>query len=138
MKRKLLIILMALGLLALLPATALAANGVLSGSGDGNDPYIIEDEEDLAAFRDSVNSGNTYAGKYIELRANKTYDLSGQAWTPIGNSARGSIVEGTTKYFAGHFDGKNATITGLNNQGYVPISDSLKEGGAEPDEYLFG
>lgn len=138
MKRKLLIILMALGLLALLPATALAANGVLSGNGDVNDPYIIEDEEDLAAFRDSVNDGNTYAGKYIELRANKTYDLSGQAWTPIGNSARGSIVEGTTKYFAGHFDGKNATITGLNNQGYVPISDSLKEGGAEPDEYLFG
>lgn len=79
MKRKLLIILMALGLLALLPATALAANGVLSGNGDVNDPYIIEDEEDLAAFRDSVNSGNTYAGKYIELRANKTYDLSGQA-----------------------------------------------------------
>ncbi len=56
MKRKLLIILMALGLLALLPATALAANGVLSGNGDVNDPYIIEDEEDLAAFRDSVNA----------------------------------------------------------------------------------
>lgn len=137
MKRKLLIILMALGLLALLPATALAANGVLSGNGDVNDPYIIEDEEDLATFRDSVNSGNTYAGKYIELRANKTYDLSGQAWTPIGNSAR-ETIDSDTKYFAGHFDGKNATITGLNNQGYVPISDSLKEGGVEPDEYLFG
>lgn len=66
-------------------------------------PISLKMKKIWPAFRDSVNDGNTYAGKYIELRANKTYDLSGQAWTPIGNSARGSIVEGTTKYFAGAF-----------------------------------
>lgn len=126
MKRKLLIILMALGLLALLPATALAANGVLSGNGDVNDPYIIEDEEDLAAFRDSVNDGNTYAGKYIELRANKTMIFLVRPGRQLAIALGAVLSRVLPNISPVHFDGKNATITGLNNQGYVPISDSLK------------
>ena len=61
MKRKLLIILMALGLLALLPATALADDIFASGEGTADDPFVIETVEQLAAFRDRVNSGKTYA-----------------------------------------------------------------------------
>ena len=65
-------------------------------SGDGKEatPYIINSLEQLKAFRDSVNTGNTYEGKYIKLTA--SVDLSGENWEPIG---RGD------KPFLGDFDG---------------------------------
>ena len=86
MKRKLLTALLAVAILALLPATALADDIFADGNGTENDPYIIETVEQLEAFRDSVNDGNTYAGEYIELVAGETYDLSmlDEDWTPIG------------------------------------------------------
>ncbi len=107
MKRKLLTALLAVAILALLPATALADDIFADGNGTENDPYIIETVEQLEAFRDSVNDGNTYAGEYIELVAGETYDLSmlDEDWTPIGTYSAP---------FSGHFDGKGATITGLN------------------------
>ena len=107
MKRKLLIILMALGLLALLPATALADDIFASGEGTADDPFVIETVEQLAAFRDSVNSGKTYAKQYIELVDGRIYDLSdlGKEWTPIGQSP--------STPFSGHFDGKGANIDNM-------------------------
>ena len=65
-----------------------------SGDGKQTTPYIINSLEQLKAFRDSVNAGNTYANKYIKLTAN--VDLSGENWEPIG---RGD------KPFKGKFDG---------------------------------
>ena len=65
-----------------------------SGDGTQTTPYIINSLEQLKAFRDSVNAGNTYAGKHIKLIAN--VDLSGENWEPIG---RGD------KPFKGKFDG---------------------------------
>ncbi len=107
-------------------------NIVLSGSGTATDPYIISNLEELKAFRDYVNEGNTYADKYIKLTAD--IDLSDEIWIPIGTSNydKTPTTDGV-KMFAGNFDGGNHTITGLTSEGYVPDS-------AETDstEYSFG
>lgn len=82
-----------------------------SGSGTQADPYVILTAEQLAAFRDSVNNGVTYAGQYIRLGGNITL-TDVQNWTPIGVGARsGSGYTGCA--FKGTFDGGGNTITGL-------------------------
>ena len=76
----------------------------LKGSGTAEDPYLINDVDDLKWFRDDVNGGNTYAGKYVKVTATEI-DLSGTTnWTPIGTSDNS---------FWGHFDGNNAVIKNL-------------------------
>ena len=45
------------------------------GAGTLKSPYVIRSGAQLAAFSSSVNSGNTYAGKYIKLDAD--VDLAG-------------------------------------------------------------
>ena len=81
-----------------------------SGSGTQADPYVILTAEQLAAFRDSVNNGVTYAGQYIKLGGNIT--LTDSSWTPIGAGAR-SDSGYTGCAFKGTFDGGGSTITGL-------------------------
>ena len=49
MKRKLLTALLAVAILALLPATALADDIFADGNGTENDPYIIETVEEACA-----------------------------------------------------------------------------------------
>ena len=39
----------------------------LAGKGTETEPYLIESIEDLVAFSNSVNSGNNYVGKHINL-----------------------------------------------------------------------
>ena len=81
-----------------------------SGSGTQADPYIIMTASQLAAFRDSVNSGNSYDGQYIRLDDNITLDSS--SWEPIGTGTRsGSGYTGNA--FKGTFDGNGRTISGL-------------------------
>ena len=58
----------------------------------------------LAAFRDSVNAGNTYTGKVVTLVNNVS--LADTDWTPIGTQDRP---------FSGTIKGNNKTISGLNN-----------------------
>lgn len=72
-----------------------------SGVGTKTDPYIINNAEQLTAFAKSVNSGESYKGKYVSLNANIA--LSG-SWTPIGASEYG---------FGGHFNGNNYVISGM-------------------------
>ena len=43
----------------------------------------VSNEEDLKKFRDDVNAGNTYEGKYIVLTSNITLDIN-EEWEPIG------------------------------------------------------
>ena len=91
-------------IVGLLPTITLAAD--LSGSGTKDDPYLIATADDLATFRELVNSVG--AGKTSTLYAKLTdnIDLSGQTnWTPIGLSS--------SKVFAGEFDGNGHTISGL-------------------------
>ena len=58
----------------------------------------------LAAFRDSVNAGNTYTGKVVTLVNNVS--LADTDWTPIGTQNRP---------FSGTIKGNNKKISGLNN-----------------------
>ena len=73
------------------------------GAGTQNSPYVIRTGAQLAAFSNSVNSGNTYAGKHIRLEAD--VDLAGGAWVPIGISGKNG-----NRPFMGVFDGAGHTI----------------------------
>ena len=75
----------------------------IEGSGTAADPYVISDLKGLKLFRDRVNAGNTYLGKFVKLGAD--IDLASVAnWEPIGTSAHP---------FMGSFDGDNKTISNL-------------------------
>ncbi len=80
------------------------------------DEYKIGSYQELMEFSNSVNSGFDFDDITVTLTAN--IDLTGKAWTPIGNGLRDFVKE--TAAFAGTFDGGNFTITGLSNKGYVP------------------
>ncbi|MEE1099057.1 MAG: hypothetical protein UHY58_03970, partial [Alistipes sp.] len=68
------------------------------------EPIFIATAEKLVAFAESVNAGNTYAGKKVVI--SKDIDLEGIEWTPIGTSTR--------NMFAGEFDGKGHSIKNLS------------------------
>ena len=94
-----------------------------TGSGTADDPILISTAEQLAGFADSVNRGDDFSGRYIEL-ATDIYlsdstlgDSLKYEWThPIGQfQSGGSGWEYTldTAWFRGNFDGKNHTIYNL-------------------------
>ena len=72
---------------------------------DANENIQISTLEELEAFRDDVNGGNTYEGKTVELTADidmsEKYGEGKEIWTPIG-------IVGE---FNGTFDGNGHTIT---------------------------
>ena len=114
-------------LITLVPFSVLSVSAELSGSGTETDPILIGTLDELEAFRDSVNGGNTYEGKYVLLTDNigmgETYGEGKLSWTPIGgvmDAAYNPCV------FEGSFDGGGYTISGL----YIESSD--------PYQGLFG
>ena len=68
----------------------------------------------VAAFRDSVNAGNSYAGKIVVLL--RDLDLSGSEWTPIGQKSGNK--------FSGVFDGKNFKVEGMTISNTTEILNS--------------
>ena len=86
------------------------------GDGKVGNPYIITTAEELAWFRDQVNSGNNFIcakiADNVEVidmstvchAADKSQNLEEVSWEPIGN---------TTNQYMGTFDGNNKTITNL-------------------------
>lgn len=116
----------------------------------------ISDAAGLAAFRDSVNSGMTYAGLTVKLTAD--IDLSTQGnWNPIGNryalNDNGTPVDtndtngANTQYrkaFMGIFDGQGHTISGLfidsNAKNYKAPKAAAKDTNTNTSSYaaLFG
>ena len=94
-KTKALCLLLALVMvLGLLPGTALAAEEEI---------VSISTAEELAAFRDRVNSGE----KNLNAKLTGDIQLTG-AWTPF-NPSSGYVTEA----FAGTFDGGGHTVSGL-------------------------
>ena len=79
----------------------------LEGEGTEENPYLINNLAELKWFRDDVNGGNKYTGKYIKLTAD--IDLNNEEWDPIGTEAN---------TFQGHFDGGDKTISNLCITGY--------------------
>lgn len=97
----------------------------LSGEGTVEAPYQIGSVAELEWFRDDVNAGNTYSGKYVELTAN--INLSDIAWTPIGNSS---------EKFMGYFNGNDKTISNLTvetDSDYAGLFGYIKGNGMTAD-----
>ena len=80
----------------------------------------IGSAEELKAFRDDVNNGNTYEGKYVYLTSDITLDINEQ-WEPIGILIE-SLSNPETKAFSGIFDGKNNEIDGI----YINTTDKAQ------------
>ncbi|MBE6982772.1 MAG: hypothetical protein E7435_00575 [Ruminococcaceae bacterium] len=80
------------------------ADGVI-GSTDGK-TYYITNVAGLTWLAETVNGGNTFAGKTVVLE--KDLDLAGMEWTPIGTSSNA---------FKGTFDGSGKTISNLKING---------------------
>lgn len=76
------------------------------GSGTKEDPWRIENAEQLAYLAQQVNNGTNYRGKHFLLVSD--LDLSVKEWTPIGTYSNS---------FWGGFDGVGRTITGMTITG---------------------
>lgn len=76
------------------------------GNGTKDDPWLIENEKQLAYLAQQVNKGKDYEGEHFRLVSD--LNLSGKEWTPIGTYS---------KPFWGGFDGDGHTITGMTITG---------------------
>ena len=88
------------------------------GDGEVDNPYIITTAEELAWFRDQVNSGNNFISakisedvEVIDMSTvchaeDKSQNLIEKSWEPIGKNDYGYQYQGT-------FDGNGKTITNL-------------------------
>lgn len=91
-----------------------------SGQGSEEDPFVIENADQLRAFADSVTMENSYTDYVILLSSD--LDLSGQDWSPIGGADA----------FNGTFDGDGHTISGLtmgSEETPLTISDDVSNVG---------
>lgn len=84
------------------------ANPGLIGSEDN--PYIIQTADELIAFSNAVKAGNTYADRYVELRADIDLGSRARDFSPIGD------YDGRHA-FEGHFKGNGHAIKGLSING---------------------
>ena len=82
------------------------ASGFAGGTGTENDPWRIENAEQLAYLAQQVNNGTDYERQHFLLVSD--LDLNGKEWTPIGTGS---------KSFWGGFDGGGHTITGMTITG---------------------
>ena len=86
---------------------------------DSSNMVKISTAEELKAFRDDVNSGNTYEGKYVYLANDITLDIN-EEWEPIGyysqdtESIRKVLENEKNKPFSGIFDGHGHTINNMH------------------------
>ena len=126
MKKKILSLLVTMGLAASLVPVSVFADGTevwdgsvaesfAGGKGTKDDPYQIATGSQLAYLGESMKSG-TYGEKfqdtYFELT--EDIDLGGKEWTPIGYTAADLIMGGHEYFvFSGNFDGNGYTIKNL-------------------------
>ena len=126
--KKFLTFVLVLAMVMSVSSVALAAGGTFGGSGTETEPYLIEDLDDLKAFRDSVNSGNNYAGEYVKLAA--SIDMSSvDNWTPIGDTTYKTSdytydPVDNSKVFNGVFDGNGKVLSNLKIEKTVGDADN--------------
>ena len=77
---------------------------------DSSNMVEISTAEELKAFRDDVNSGNTYEGKYVYLANDITLDIN-EIWEPIG--LHRERTGDSNKPFKGIFNGNGFEIDSL-------------------------
>lgn len=76
-----------------------------SGSGTGNDPFLITSTDDLNQLANRVNGGIDYNGKYFLQVNDIEFNGSENNFTAIGTN---------TRMFNGHFDGNHHSISGIH------------------------
>ena len=105
------------------------ATSFAGGTGTKNDPYRIETAAQLIYFRNQVNANNAYEGKHIRLNAD--LDMADKTFgDAIGHQGKNY----TSRYFNGHFDGNNHTISNLkitNASGYSALFGNVGFGTSE-------
>ncbi len=126
MKKKILSLLVTMGLAASLVPVSVFADGTevwdgsvaesfAGGKGTKDDPYQIANGSQLAYFAKRVNAeeyGEKYADTYFELT--EDIDLGGKEWTPIGETVADLIMGGHEYFvFSGNFDGNGYIIKNL-------------------------
>ncbi len=79
--------------------------------GDRSNPCRIRNRKDLENFRDKVNKGKSFKGRYF--LQTKDIDLQNVEWLPIG-------IFGSKKYFEGTYDGDGHVIKNLNISSKYP------------------
>ena len=102
---------------------------------DKNDENImyIDSVEDMYAFSDSVNSGNTYSGKTIKIRNDLDFKGYSEKKNVCGLSSTFEPIGNNNHPFSGKIDGnikyiKNLTIdkTGSDNVGIFGYTDGAE------------
>ena len=126
MKKKILSLLVTMGLAASLVPVSVFADGTevwdgsiaesfAGGKGTKDDPYQIATGSQLAYFAKRVNAeeyGEKYADTYFELT--EDIDLGGKEWTPGGETVADLIMGGHEYFvFSGNFDGNGYIIKNL-------------------------
>ena len=126
MKKRILSLLLTMGLAASLAPVSVFATGsevwdgsvaesFAGGKGTKDDPYQIATGSQLAYLGESMKSGTygeKFQDKYFELT--EDIDLGGKEWTPIGYTAADLIMGGHEYFvFSGSFDGNGHTIKNL-------------------------
>jgi len=106
-----------------------------SGSGTENDPYLIENPEDLIALSTYVNECSmSFSGIYFkmtdDIRLNSKENVNNREpeylWTPIGGKK--TIIDQnnyTLSVFCGNFDGDGNTVYGM----YIDIDSQQSHKG---------
>ena len=84
------------------------------GSGTKEDPYLLENADDLEVLSALVAAGNAYAGKYFKITNDITLPAN---WTPIGGPKAGktwtpTISQRDMNPFSGYVDGAKADGSG--------------------------
>ena len=88
------------------------ASAFAGGTGTAENPYQIATGAQLAYLANSVNSGETYAGKNFVLTAD--IDLNKRPWTPIANAFSDALFGGSDyRIFAGNLDGQGYTVSNV-------------------------
>ena len=90
------------------------------GNGTAEDPYLIENAQQLAYLAEQVNAPSANTGWGYEFFSDTYFllttdlDLGGAndlLWNPIGKN---DLLHGALTYFCGHFDGGNHTIYNMH------------------------
>ena len=126
MKKRILSLLLTMGLAASLAPVSVFATGsevwdgsvaesFAGGKGTKDDPYQIATGSQLAYLGESMKSGaygEKFQDTYFELT--EDIDLGGKEWTPIGYTAADLIMGGHEYFvFSSSFDGNGHTIKNL-------------------------
>ena len=88
----------------------------LAGSGTEEDPYLIESIEDLVAFSNSVNNGNTYNSKYVKLTTDLDFNLAFSYDNP-----KTKVSEKTNKIIEEDSNGTDLKTFLTSGTGFNPI-----------------